>query len=430
MNQIFMMGALMLLSIVGIATSMTIQGSVPIQENAHWLFLDKFCLEEDGASIAVNVDFSLSPNTLLLFYSDLDTKWGRVAGSDLSCHEKIAHASTNISIGSAMNTGKAVPVDQRRDRWWYFVLANCEEPINIPFYQIVLKNSGTGINSVLSADQQNIPQAQLALIIFFMGLTIATIINWHILRRLVLETKVMRLFIAVLGFKVLGLFINLIFWSLYFMNGQPNYKINVGGDAIQIIAHSLFILLLLLLAQGWTVSHTFVSRKARAVSAVLFFGILIFSLTVYLVPNATFMPENTYILFYDTVPGYVLLAFFLSIFIYFLVCIKLSHSQHQDTTKKRFFILVGVLFALWFLALPMLVTLGHFIASWQRLKAVTLFTLIVDAIFYLALILVFRASVHNPYVFILNIDQNPKGVMLEERADGASPANRDGGAHE
>ncbi|GAM21374.1 hypothetical protein SAMD00019534_045490 [Acytostelium subglobosum LB1] len=393
-----------------------------LQTNDNWYLLDKFCLTEEDSTFIVNVDFSKTPNASLLLYSDLSTNWGTIESYPYSsCYTRLRSVSTTININTPELMGKSLDVGQKRDRWWYLVFANCGSNdgsdfiIDIPSYSIIMKNGGDSFNSIISADQQNIPHAQIFFIIFFFILLVVTMINIVFLVQRNLESKVMKLFSVVLLFKILALFVCLTYWAYFFHQGYGMDAINLAGNTIDLVSRSFFILLLLLVAQGWTISPYYGGMGTKVIAAGVFFVILILSICIYLIPNVTTMPTRMYIFFYDTIPGYALMAFFLAIMIYFMVLSRSTYIKQVDHIKKKFFLFFGVTFTFWFLMLPISVALSHFLETWVRQKTVVIFNLCVDSIFFLIITVLFRASKTNPYVHILNLDQQEKGVRLDDK---------------
>ncbi|EGG17507.1 glycosyltransferase [Cavenderia fasciculata] len=404
-------------------TSMGLTLKGDISTTSNWVFIDKFCISDDGATVSLNVDFGTSRTTKLLLYSDSPKNWGKVQSRDLSCYEKIGAASTVIGWNSTL-LGRVVPVNQQRDRWWYVAFANCERiptsviapQINISSYEIVFKNQGDGFDRAISADQHGIPQTQLFFFIFYLMMLICVAINILFLWRRQLESSVMRLFFVVVLIKAFGLFISLIYWGIYLKEDHGNNQIYVAGFTFDVISRAFFILVLLLLAQGWTISHHYGSVVSRAVSAIIFVCFLIASVCIYLVPNATYMPLKTYVFYYDTVPGYILLAMFLCIFGWFLCTVCRSSSKHNhDILKKRFFQTIAAVFSFWFILLPVVIITSHFLNNWVRCRAVTIFSLVIDAVFYIILTVLFRGSKSNSWVHVINLDQNSKGIKLEDK---------------
>ncbi|EFA84739.1 glycosyltransferase [Heterostelium album PN500] len=388
-----------------------------------WYLIDKFCFTEDDATVNVKVDFRNNPNATLLLYSDLDTVWGKISTGDLTCHERVMAASSQVNSVSGLN-GKTVSVDQRRARWWYFAIANCDQntgshyQIDIPYYEIRANNDGDSFNSLISADQQGIPQSEIAFILFFLALLIFSIVSIVFLWHRNLESKVMKLFSIVLFFKILALFVCLIYWAMFLRYESGHKDINLAGTSLDLIARALFILLLLLVGQGWTISPFYGNVVSRVINVIMFVVILVMSVAIYLVPNVTFMPSKMYTFFYDTIPGYILLAFFLTIMIWFIVLCRNSYVKQVDIVKKKFFLYFGLIFTFWFLMMPVSVLVSHFLESWVRQKTVVIFNLVVDSIFYSIIAFLFRASKSNPYVHILNMDQKEKGVRLQENGAG------------
>ncbi|GAM20949.1 hypothetical protein SAMD00019534_041240, partial [Acytostelium subglobosum LB1] len=423
---IIIMTKLILILLMTIVCTMTLVKSETfggtLQTNDEWYLVGKFCFTSNSPTLTTRIDFSKTPNVTLLLYSDLDTQWGRVQNLGLSCSERVMASSAQISMMNNLN-GQTISVDQRRARWWYFAFANCDQPsltgyqIDIPSYELEFVNDGDSFDARISADVQGIPQAQMFFIVFFFLLLVASVVNIVFLWNRNLETKVMKMFIVVLVFKVLGLFVCLVYWGVFFRDDYATNGLWLGGITLDLVSHAFFMLLLLLVAQGWAISPFYGNRNNKIITTVMFFVILIMSIVVYLVPSVTFMPSKTYVFFYDTPAGYALLAFFLAIMIWFIVLSFASYVKQTDVIKKKFFMYFGLIFTAWFLLLPISVVVAHFLNSWVRQKVVVIFNLAIDGIFFFILTFLFRGAKSNPYVHILELEQKEKGVRMDDKPD-------------
>jgi hypothetical protein len=83
---------------------------------------------------------------------------------------------------------------------------------------------------------------------------------------------------------------------------------------------------------------------------------------------------------YESAPGIALLVLRGLTLIWFLFSLKQSYSDEIHPEKKKFYLLFGQLFAIWFLVLPLIVIIASLLPSWYRLKVVIALYLIVNTL--------------------------------------------------
>ncbi|KYQ89365.1 hypothetical protein DLAC_10028 [Tieghemostelium lacteum] len=412
---------------------MKFKGSIDTAKD--WVFVDKFCVNENGASMKIMVNWGDSNKTAggesLWLYSDKDSNWGQLYNSlsgknnDLTCFDKRAFASYRIDHGGLENGDfKILPFTQNRDRYWYISFGNCNgQGINL-YYEIEITNDGDRFDSVISADQQSIPQAHIFFVLYFFVLLVGCVISVIKLKRDGLESKVFAVLSIVLAVKLISLFLYLANWNAVIVHGFSVRGLEFGGQFVNLVSVSLWIMLLLLISQGWTISVYYGSVINKAITAVVVLALTAGSWAIYTMFAYYSRSYMLYVYFWDTIPGYILLAFFITIMVYFLACLHRSYNKNNDDLKKRFFILFGIIFTCWFISLPIVVVVAHFMDSWYRYKVIACLNLVIDALWYLALIVVFFPYKSNPYLQIINTDNssNDKAVQLHEQKNEMSGA--------
>ncbi|KAF2074383.1 hypothetical protein CYY_004317 [Polysphondylium violaceum] len=403
-SKINLISLILLVICVWYSHGLTIKGRVDADEN--WFYLEKFCFE-NGGQIKLSIDWGVNPgDKALLLYSDRAGNWGGIKKNEsLSCSEKKLYAS--YTFYNNFNQDIVYNITQQRNRWWYFVFVNCQESsISIPSFEIKMTNNGDRFDREISADQQSIPQAQVFFILFFSILLAACITSVVLLSKRGLETKIVKQLIGVISLKVFGLLLFLVNWGHIIKFGYELRYLAYFGNLVSIVSSTLFIMLLLLVSQGYTISIYYGSLINKAATAVIVVGFTagcwgIFTLVYYYYSSSS----NTYIFYYDTIPGYVLLAIYLVIGLFFGVCCFRTHRKQNDMSKRRFFIMFACVFICWFVSLPVVVIVAHFMDPWVRYKVITILNLIIDAIFFVALTIIFRPTKTNLLVQILNKDE-------------------------
>ncbi|KAM9958123.1 hypothetical protein ACTFIW_013103 [Dictyostelium discoideum] len=395
-----------------------------------WKFITKFCFQDQGGHVIMKLFHSLSKDTKILLYSDKNPNYNEllddIYGNKYSCEQKVSW--NNYEFSPFVNNPNDLDwesrmqvksVMQQRDRFWIVAIADCERGnrstgggtgsnVNKKYfaeYVFSLSNNGDHIDSVLSADQQSIPQSQMFYFLLYIIMFVITIVFIIILKKKQLESKVLQFFIIILGVQLISLVLFLANWSTIIKYDGPELKYaNLFGNIFSILANSLFVLLILMVGQGWTTSLYYGSMIKRmvnlSVSGLLFvFGVIVYIFVCFKAPEF-----NNYIYFYDTYPGYALLAIYVFIIFFFTIGNTLSRRKQNDEMKKKFILIFTIIFTLWFIAQPMIVVCAHFTEPWVKFKVISILYQTINAIFYIVLLILFRPTKNNIVVKILESD--------------------------
>lgn len=143
--------------------------------------------------------------------------------------------------------------------------------------------------------------------------------------------------------------------------------------------------MLVLVAHGWglKIQHlafnelSLVKKILVIVCSLSFFVIYI---VLYFVGIYGTDPAIT-VYYYQSVPGALLLLLRAIVLFYFLFSLWRTRSDADDN-RQRFYFIFGVIFAVWFLATPFMVIVGVGIPVWERFKAVTALSLLINTFGY------------------------------------------------
>lgn len=94
----------------------------------------------------------------------------------------------------------------------------------------------------------------------------------------------------------------------------------------------------------------------------------------------------TTIFVYASIPGWILNGVRVCILAYFLWALRGTYHDDPDRSKKVFYLVFGVMFALWFVSLPILTMGSMLMGVWYRLKLVESISLCVEFIAYLLMV--------------------------------------------
>lgn len=169
---------------------------------------------------------------------------------------------------------------------------------------------------------------------------------------------------ASMCFEFIGIVFNLLHWIIFSFNGIGFYVISVIGNAVDVVSECMFMLTLLLIAKGWTITQMEITGKPIVFSI---WGCYTLLNCVLFIWNLLEVDVISNIDEWQTWPGYITLAFRLMIMVWFLVELRqiVRNSKHPD--RLLFLQQFGAYFLVWFIYLPLLAIIStQFSALWKH----------------------------------------------------------------
>ena len=189
----------------------------------------------------------------------------------------------------------------------------------------------------------------------------------------------MRLYTLSLAFGTLSVLFHLVHRSAFADNGVGFPAIKGFGVFFDYVSQIFFMMLLLVLAQGWAITNQtleFQKQLLSVLAAVLVCSVVTFFWQLFGVDPATDVFE------YETAPGIILLAIRMAVFGAFLFFLLRTYRQEDKSDKKMFYLMFGTAYSLWFLALPLIVAIAAASEMWYREKLTTAAYVVVNSVAY------------------------------------------------
>uniref|UniRef100_A0A7S3GG86 GPR180/TMEM145 transmembrane domain-containing protein n=1 Tax=Palpitomonas bilix TaxID=652834 RepID=A0A7S3GG86_9EUKA len=400
----FVVGALLLVT-PGEGVEKTVSG---VLVNNGWTLIDKFCFDTSGYGRAGVMGVTLMPDTKmkLLFYSSrpttvVDGLEGQVDFrslyfSDLPCSvkESMAQASRDLSIeGIAMSL---TPLPTNIPQYWYVVLSACNVT-DVPFViRTAFQNDGGWWVSPLSFDLQGLPETFIAFTVVFSLLFIAMLAFLFVLRSKRMLHPIVFIFFSSIASYLLSNILLLAYYVGILRTDIPDEGAYISGHVFGSIAQLLFLVGLLILAKGWGVTTSKLSRK-RDLFALL--GIVVFAYVAIFIYDA--LRDRALVKYlYEGPAGYALLILRICVFLAFLMLLKRTFAFETNETKRGFFIVFAYVITVYFVAYIALMLSVSFLPDWYRVKVAEVLRLSVDTLGYLAIPVIIRPrkfyEVYNP----------------------------------
>jgi hypothetical protein len=184
--------------------------------------------------------------------------------------------------------------------------------------------------------------------------------------------------------QLVGLLCSTIHFGVYSSDGYGVPPIHGLGEMLIVISHILIILLLLLVAQGWTVTSEQLQYKGALMGGMITFCLIYLILLIWSLAGVD--PAST-LYVYSSWPGVMIVICNVVACAWFVwTCYQsykhiqvgaysdesesASLSGQDFSEKATLFKWLGIIYSLYFLVLPFIVTLGAGIAPWVVAKTV------------------------------------------------------------
>jgi len=203
----------------------------------------------------------------------------------------------------------------------------------------------------------------------FLGFSLVQSVGLY---RLTRETKafvhpIVKLFTFSLFFQLLSVLAEAIHYLVYSFDGKGVLPLDKFSEGMEALGRVAFILLLILLAKGWTISTDELRYRGFLIVGMLALFFAYFSLIIF--DWAARDPEST-LYEYESVPGALIVSLNGLTGIWFVVTILFTWRAEDDQVKKNFLLQLGLIYTVWFAVLPVMVLLGLGLDPWVREKIV------------------------------------------------------------
>ncbi|XP_064650759.1 transmembrane protein 145-like isoform X6 [Lineus longissimus] len=410
-----------LLCLLQIANGKFIKGTLQTTEN--WVFLTRFCFLSEVGEISFKLDYpeKYAVQSILLYY-DEEAQWAAVyKNKSKNCYQKkaVLEPANNQIIdlsergswsgcSSSNETGTQKfqcettrTFRSSRERWWFIALCNCASPEGLYLnYEITMTNSQ---NKNLffyhfSADEFYILQVDIAfllaeLLVFALSCYMANIL----VKRQLFHTTY-KMYMAALGFEVLHLLVMVCAYGAYGNDGIERRGVLYFGRIFESISILIFLLMLILMAKGYTITRGRLSQSG-AIKIAVFMTAFVIVYAILFIYEAFFFDPGFVLYTYESVPGYGLIGLRLVGWIWFCYAIFFTLKHYPE--KGPFYYPFFVFYTLWWFTWPIvaLVAMRTLEAHYRQkvVNAITGLTALCGHVFLLILTRPAAANTNFPY---------------------------------
>nr|CAG4651714.1 EOG090X03T7 [Triops cancriformis] len=163
----------------------------------------------------------------------------------------------------------------------------------------------------------------------------------------------------------LGAFLNMVDSLKFAFDGEGVATVAIVGDILDILAQTLFMLLLLVLAKGWAITKNELTWKPVVFSVWALYGVVHVILYVW---DRTEVDVIEDIDVYQTWPGWLILILRTLIMAWFLLCLRNTMEYEHNRNKLDFFLHFGASSLVWFIYLPIVALVALQVSALWRKK--------------------------------------------------------------
>jgi len=142
----------------------------------------------------------------------------------------------------------------------------------------------------------------------------------------------------------------------------------VIADLLDIFAQVVLILMLVLIASGWTITKMQLGRSRTPILIVI--GILSVCYFAMFIYSYTGFDQSSTLYLYESAAGIVVIIVRAIAMFWFVYTIRDTYREENHPAKRWFYSRFGIAYTIWFLILPFITIVAAGIDPWMRMKTV------------------------------------------------------------
>ncbi|XP_028172272.1 transmembrane protein 145-like [Ostrinia furnacalis] len=308
------------------------------------------------------------------------------------------HAATERLVVSCHNSRR---FRSARERWWFIAISNCDSSKGLDVrYKFLMTNGPDGDfwHEHFSADEFYVLPVLLAYTFAYVIVMIAVVMCSVELKCRHLLHSTYKLFLASIASQHLGVLLQTLANIRYASNGVGSYSVKTVGLFFTGISETTFLLLLILMAKGYTITRGRL-KVAFTVKLTVFMCSYIVTYIVLFIYQAKAFDPGEVLYLYESPAGYGLIV--LRILAWCVFAYSTFFTVRKYPEKNTFYCPFFICGTLWFYAGPLFIlTANSYIDKWVResvVIAVLLFITFSGHIMFLLLTLPVFANKNFPY---------------------------------
>jgi hypothetical protein len=201
------------------------------------------------------------------------------------------------------------------------------------------------------------------------------------------------MFMTVIFFYMISMTLFIIFYADYAKDGTPLQNVKMAALAFQAIGDGVFLLMLILMAKGYTITRGRISHSGSVKIAVLMciYTMLYAALFVYQV--AIFDPGEVLYL-YESPAGFALIGIRGICWLWFMYAVFFTLKHYPE--KNLFYVPFFLFYTAWFVSTPIMILIATYVfPKWWREKVMNIIELLIAYTAQLVFLIITRPSAAN-----------------------------------
>ncbi|XP_068685269.1 transmembrane protein 145-like [Montipora foliosa] len=364
-----------------------VEGTLSSKED--WVFLARFCYKDSIGQLKYHFEYPKEYETqnIILYF---DTQWPRVYPQEgMKCidrEDKVYKGNNQIInlttsyIWSGCNEQEVLGSKHlicdgdrnfrsSRERWWYIALSNCQSTKGLQVkYRLEMTNGNNSWGKQFSADERYILPMDIG---FFVAFVIVWVLSAYVAKILAsrrLFHVSYKLFMTSVTFEAISLMLFLIYYDKFGKTGFETYGIKVVARGSNYVAHVVFLIMLILMAKGWTVTRGRISSSGQ-IKLSIFGTVYTLCFAILFFYEASVFDPGQVLYIYESAAGVGICVLRVIAWLWF--CYGTFFTLKHFPNKCNFYYPFWFFYTGWFLAGPVVVVIATFkIPKWQRAQVV------------------------------------------------------------
>lgn len=412
-------------------------------------FIGKFCFQylPSGAPVGtVSLDLSMplyndvqsggarggqtdQTDIALVLFDDQEESWPLVMAhwDEWSCQEKMAHSKghyqyspsewSHAADGHTVTLSASLTsISQRlRPRFWYFALSRCHGGFEAVSYHLHTTQSVTSSwSKEFGSNDVGLNTLYILLFLLTGAMVVAhgySTLELHAAFNQYLH-PLLKLLIGVMALEMLSVFALMVHYCTYARDGIGSPPLLHWGTLLDILSRGGFMLLLLLLAKGWTISHERLTQQSIIVTLVGGSTVLSCLIAFWAWGEDPRRDSPTFGRGSLDLLQTALWCWFAVWFV--ALCYEGWQTEQKDDEKRRLYLWLAVIFGPWFILPPLAPMLSFLIDPWAREHVVLTWVTASNLLAYSAMAALFWHTRAQNYFSIATPDVSQRGGEYEQ----------------
>ena len=351
-------------------------------------------IQTEAGKIQITLKSPKASTLDVIIYSDQESSWKKIFNdrtgkykSDLSCYDKITYAKnynyktdkiidfnnqkTHANFGSVGTFSSEYNIyQQSRPRFWYLGIVNCDDitaieniEYNVEFVNLLV--SYPNWEQQFGANENGIQSLYL---IYYFLYTIYIFIHFKGIKKLKESLSyihpLIKMFTAAIIIEYISLTSYLIYYGSYAQNGIGNSLLYFVGDLFNCISTLMFVVLLVIISKGWTISNEILDDKKTI--QIVFIVMLLIRIILLAWEAIISKPEIISVPIILSIFQYLVITFYASFGILYAKTIAKSYEDEDNIPKKFFYKNIGITYSIWIFMIPLITYLKIILDPWTE----------------------------------------------------------------